>query len=395
MTTSSQKKRQARAICVPFLVSEYDEMITDHLLFRASLDHKINVFPELFPANTASGYKLKDLRYSKKMGFSVRRIEVNGINYTIRPSFVMPYMTGMVSDVQDPLFLRKFNVPFWALAHVFGRDAMYWYRMEQSLGRNNLVGTTIKNPENIPQDLGADEKHSHIQGEKAYIATTVGDHCILGVSITTDAGEKSLTNAYGKFKDEVQCLHPEYSPRTVNTDGWQGTQNAWKTLFPYIVLIGCFLHVYIKIRDRSKKKYKDIFCQVADKLWNCYNATTKGAFSQRVRRLHEWVKKIDDPDVMIKPIEKLRLNIKAFSNAYDFQGSLRTSNMIDRLMQRMDHHLFSTQYFHGTVDSAELNIRVWALINNFAPSNPLTVKKYDGLQSPAERINRFRYHKVG
>jgi len=36
--------------------------------------------------------------------------------------------------------------------------------------------------------------------------------------------------------------------------------------------------------------------------------------------------------VMIKPIEKLRLNIKAFSNAYDFQGSLRTSNMIDRLI---------------------------------------------------------------
>ena len=112
-----------------------------------------------------------------------------------------------------------------------------------------------------------------------------------------------------------------------------------------------------------------------------------------MRRLHEWVKKIDAPNVMIKPIEKLRLNIKAFSNAYDFQGSLRTSNMIDRLMQRMDHHLFSTQYFHGTVDSAELNIRGWALINNFAPSNPLTVKKYDGLQSPAERINRSRYHK--
>ncbi|MCK5229973.1 MAG: hypothetical protein KAR13_06890 [Desulfobulbaceae bacterium] len=66
--------------------------------------------------------------------------------------------------------------------------------------------------------------------------------------------------------------------------------------------------------------------------------------------------------------------------------------MTDRLMQRMDRHLFSTQYFHGTFSSAELNIRGWALINNFAPSNPLTVKKYGGIRSPAERLNGFCYH---
>lgn len=64
---------------------EYDETITDHLSFRESLDHKINVFPELFPAYTASGYKLKNLRDSKKVGISIRRIEVGGIDYTIRP----------------------------------------------------------------------------------------------------------------------------------------------------------------------------------------------------------------------------------------------------------------------------------------------------------------------
>jgi len=49
--------------------------------------------------------------------------------------------------------------------------------------------------------------------------------------------------------------------------------------------------------------------------------------------------------------------------------------MLDRLMQRMDRHLFSTQYFHGSLSSAELSIRGWALILNFAPSNPTTIKK--------------------
>jgi len=61
--------------------------------------------------------------------------------------------------------------------------------------------------------------------------------------------------------------------------------------------------------------------------------------------------------------------------------------MVDRLMQRMDHHLFATQFFHGSLYSAELGIRAWALILNFAPSNPMTVAKHNGLQSPAERLN--------
>ena len=66
--------------------------------------------------------------------------------------------------------------------------------------------------------------------------------------------------------------------------------------------------------------------------------------------------------------------------------------MIDRLMQRMNRHLFSTQYFHGSMTAAQLSIRGWVLIQNFAPYNPRTVKKHDGYKSPAERLNRFRYH---
>jgi hypothetical protein len=61
-------------------------------------------------------------------------------------------------------------------------------------------------------------------------------------------------------------------------------------------------------------------------------------------------------------------------------------------MQRMDRHLFSTQYFHGTMAAAEKNIRGWALIQNFAPYNPQTVKKLNGRTIPAKRLNKFRYH---
>jgi hypothetical protein len=47
---------------------------------------------------------------------------------------------------------------------------MYWYRIEQSLGRNSIVGTTIRNPEDIPEHLAADEKHTRILGDKSLLS---------------------------------------------------------------------------------------------------------------------------------------------------------------------------------------------------------------------------------
>lgn len=384
--------RKNRTICVPFHKIAYSDIVKSDVDFRAYIDRIINKHPELFPSDISKGYLMKDMNYSRKLSIFIRRIKVNGISYTIRPSFVMPYMTGFADDVKDALFFRKFDVPFWALAHVFGRNPMYWYRLENHIGRNSIVGTTIKRAELLPEHIAADEKHTRILGNKCYIATTVAYDCILGASITANAGEAALTNAYGIFKEEAQRVKPGYGPETVNLDGWPATNNAWKILFSSVVIICCFLHVYIKIRDRSKKKYKDKFIETATKLWNCYDALDKRSFGQRTRRLVEWGIKESLPDVILNPIKKMKKNIKVYSSYYDHVGAHRTSNMIDRLMQRMDRHLLSIQYFHGTYVSAELNIRGWALINNFAPSNPATVKKYSGKKSPAERLNEFSYH---
>jgi hypothetical protein len=335
---------------------------------------------------------MKDSYISKKQNIMIRRIEISGIAHTVRPSFVMPYMTGMTDDAEKGLFLRKFSVPFWGTAHSFGRDPMYWERMEQSIGRNSIVGTTVKESGKLPEHVVADEKHTRIRGEKAYVATTVAEECILGVSVAESADGDSLKKAYGIYKDEARNVTPDYSPETVNTDGWKATMNAWKSLFPSVTLILCFLHMFISIRDRTKKKFGDICREVVTRLWECCGAPTKASFSQRIRRFAEWAEKISVPSVIADKIGKIRENIAAFGTAYAFPGAHRTSNMLDRLMRMMDRHLFNTQYFHGVISSAELGIRGWALILNFAPSNPYTVKKYDGLQSPAERLNGFRYH---
>ncbi len=98
---------------------------------------------------------------------------------------------------------------------------------------------------------------------------------ILGASIANDAGDNALKEAYQVFKHEARCLKPSYAPDTVNIDGWNATRKAWTCLFTSIVIVYCFLHVFIKIRDRAKKKYKDIFIQATSKLWDCFHAENK------------------------------------------------------------------------------------------------------------------------
>ena len=77
---------------------------------------------------------------------------------------------------------------------------MFWQRAYVSLGRNSIVGTTIKAPERLPEHLSADEKHSRFNGEKVFIATTAAQECILGCGFAKSAGTGELTEAYRVFQ---------------------------------------------------------------------------------------------------------------------------------------------------------------------------------------------------
>ena len=65
--------------------------------------------------------------------------------------------------------------------------------------------------------------------------------------------------------------------------------------------------------------------------------------------------------------------------------------MADRLMKFFDRACFDAQYFHGTFESGQQRVRAWAILWNFYPSSPETVKKHGGQISPAERLNNMRY----
>ena len=108
--------------------------------------------------------------------------------------------------------------------------------------------------------------------------------------------------------------------------------------------------------------------------------------------MREWAEAHVDKPVVREKVLALCERRAAFAAAYAHPGCHRTSNPVDRLLRRLDYHLYCTQHLHGTTGAAEQGLRGWALIHNFAPSCPWTVRTSPELRSPAERLNGRRYH---
>lgn len=392
-TISNQSMpRGYKTIRLPCDMDSYKRMLNDASFFKTELKRFYSAHPQLFPKAFSRGYCMHGFTdSSKKLQFRQRRILLNANKevYTIAPCDVMPYMTGFVEDVEKPLFLLRFGVPYWAISYSFGRDPMYWYRMESAFGRNSIVGTTVKDPNKLPQHLSADEKHSWLKGEKVYIATTVGAQSILGVSVCENADEISLKEGYSQFQKEAKNISEDYEPTTVNTDGWKATELAWTSLFSKIIIICCFLHSFIKIRDRCKK-FGDLFFKTCEKVWYAYKAKTKRSFCQRIRRLKEWG---DENTTGLLKDKLLGLcgKVDSFSKAYDHPECHRTSNMIDRLMRWMDQSFFNAQYFHGNLDSANIKVRSFAILRNFQPYARSIANNGKETFSAAKSLNGFAY----
>lgn len=389
----------SKRIILPIELSEYNELSQDASAFRAWLDTMIATYPELFPEEIEIGYTLHDiLPPSVKMpAVRLRRIRLKERDqqgrvqvFSIGPSEVMPYMTGYTDQVEKGLFLRRFGVPFWGLSYVFGGNDSYWYRLSSHLGRYQIIGTTIKSADKLPEHLLADEKHIRFNGHKGYIATTVGADCVLGASVALNADEMALIEAYGQFKQEAHNLDPDYQPQTVNTDGWIATQKAWRALFVTITIIECFLHAFLKIRDRCKKRWQSLWPDIQQQVWDIYQAADVQDFRQQTADFLAWAQQsLSGP--ALQAIEKLCAKSDKFVLAFDFPQAYRTSNMIDRHMEPMARWLADARFFHGHWHSAELQVRAWALFHNFWPYCP-RAKISQTYISPAHKLNGRVYH---
>jgi hypothetical protein len=385
------RPRGFSTICLPVSIERYRQVIDSPALYRQWLDEAFRTTPELFPAAFATGYTLKDDRVSAKRGLRLRRIrcKATGCAFSVRPCFVLPYMTAWTDQADGPLFLRSFGVPFWALARVFGKGAMFWYRVELGLGRNSIVGTTVRRAA-LPEHLLADEHHQPRDGAKNYIATTVGAGCCLGAALAQSAGADDLTAAYGTFKDEARNVRFTYQPATVNTDGWAATRQAWQALFPLVVILRCFLHGWLNIRARAKH-LGEVFRAVGERVWHVYRAPQRRSFAQRLRRLGEWARRHVQATWVVEQVRKLCGRAREYGRAYAHPGGHRTSNMLDRVMRAMNRYFDGGQHLHGSEAACARHVRAWALLHNFRPWHPAVVRANAGRESPAVRLNQHRY----
>jgi len=385
---------KSRTIILPMGSEKYHQIIDDKKKYKKELDALIEQYPEIFPANIGQGYSF--LGYSKnpsKLSIARRLIRLkNPLNeyedFLLHPCFVLPYLKGVTKKVSDGLFLRKYNVPYHAIARINGKNPMFWYRLELTLSQYNIVGTTIKNKVYLPQHLLMDEHHTKLRNKKIYICTTVGADCFLGANVVASMQHPDLEKAYGKFKKEVQQIMPNYQPISINTDGYQSTKKAIEQLFDTTALLRCFLHSFLKIRNCGTKAYSLYFDDVATLVWKCYYAKNKRAFAQQIAHLKHWTLHFV-PD---SPFKKAILNLckkKEFFCLYDYPDGRKTSNMLDRLMKYQDRRLYATQNFHGTLPSANAAVRAHALLINFCPFSPQTIQNKGNINSPFEQVNGF------
>jgi hypothetical protein len=377
-------------LCLPIAKDDYLNRIDHPKKFRDWLDRVFRDSPELFPTAFAQGYTLKDDRTSKKTGLRLRRIQCKATQrvFTVRPSFALPYLTGWTDDVDKALFLRRFGVPFWGLAYVFGKGPSYWYRLEVGLGRNSLVGTTVRRVD-IPQHLLADEHHQTCNAAKVFIATVVAKGCCLGASVIDACDEEALTKGYGVFQQEAKDVQEGYTPQTVNTDGWQATQLAWRAVFPLVVVLRCFLHGWLSIRDGCRKH--PLFATLSEKVWHAYHASDRRTFSQRLRRVREWAEQTLSGEVLARTLRLCQRGV-AYGLAYRHPDGHRTSAALDRVMRSMNAYFVGCQHLHGGDAATQGHSRAWALLHNFAPWSPQAQRANDGYRCPAERLNGHRYH---
>jgi hypothetical protein len=115
-------------ICLPFASEgQYREYVDDPAQYRQYLGEMLSQYPELFPQDMDQGFTLHDSYVSIKQDLIMRRIKLHTTEavFTLRPSFVMPYMIARTDEVEKALYLRQWGVPFDALAYVFGRNAMF------------------------------------------------------------------------------------------------------------------------------------------------------------------------------------------------------------------------------------------------------------------------------
>jgi hypothetical protein len=156
-----------------------------------------------------------------------------------------------------------------------------------------------------------------------------------------------------------------------------------------VVLIRCFLHAWLRIRDRSKN-LKETFFEFGKRVWVVYYSERHRVMSQRIRRLRDWATK-NLSGIVLEKVLDLCDKKEEWSLWYENEDAYMTSNELDRLMRRQNAYFDRGQHFHGSMEAANRRSRAWAILHKYWQWSPEAVEANAGAMCPAERLNGMRY----
>ena len=148
-------------------------------------------------------------------------------------------------------------------------------------------------------------------------------------------------------RPKARDVDPEYAPQTVNTDGWASTRNAFQTLFPLITVF-CFLYGFLKIRDAAARP------ELHRRVWDVYRAATAEEFRRLMNEFQQWCATQTWTASVHEMLTKLWNKTEFYVVAYSHQGCHRTSNAVDRPMNRLCRLMYANRGLHGHQGSSEI-----------------------------------------
>lgn len=99
--------RGTQHICLPFeSEADYRNCVANPAQYRTYLMKLLAQHPELFPQEMAAGFSFHATYHSRKQPeLAVRRMSLRatGVVFTLRPSFVMPDLSGRTDELEKAL----------------------------------------------------------------------------------------------------------------------------------------------------------------------------------------------------------------------------------------------------------------------------------------------------